>query len=486
MRSHISWLRSLGALLLYVVADAALPNPIRVGFPPVNYPPWQDCGNGICRDDQMFMPILHKELSHRLNVKFSYRTFTRNFTATTFIQRIMEDLDDDYYDIAWGWLVPGADPYNFPGLKTRMAMTPPFFSGDNVALITKKTADVKLFRFLEPFHWDLWLAVIVCLFIVSGAMVLIQVVDPRDGTTGKPSWRFAVTTVYHSWAAVLGGEDYEWMTASARVLRIALLFLVLITGATYTANLAAFFTKPSFKFVGPKTVAQLKDSTICLTYSTNLRAYAPFVKKAIAPPDTLGNDLNGRIDWCRDEIRNGNADALVEPISTAQGVLLKNCQTMARAKDIAIVPQQFVYFLRGDKPELLAALTAAIADFMISPAYPNLLQTAFSMGRSCEQEEIDEDAPEINFKQMRGFFVIFMVILVVAVLVAFLKALSDRFLGEPDNDDCEAMTDAEMIVNLNEKVDQLLSRFPAGTPAGEAWAPKSEKTELTKVVPHMD
>lgn len=34
--------------------------------------------------------------------------------------------------------------------------------------------------------------------------------------------------------------------------------------STYTANLAAFFTKPNFTIYGPKTFAQLKESTICV------------------------------------------------------------------------------------------------------------------------------------------------------------------------------------------------------------------------------
>ena len=37
-------------------------------------------------------------------------------------------------------------------------------------------------------------------------------------------------------AAVLGGEDYEWITSSERILRLGLLFGVLIVQATYTVR----------------------------------------------------------------------------------------------------------------------------------------------------------------------------------------------------------------------------------------------------------
>ena len=52
---------------------------------------------------------------------------------------------------------------------------------------------------------------------------------------------------YHVMAACFGGEDYEWISGPMRLLRLSLLGMVLVSGSTYTANLAAFFNKPNIK-----------------------------------------------------------------------------------------------------------------------------------------------------------------------------------------------------------------------------------------------
>ena len=49
--------------------------------------------------------------------------------------------------------------------------------------------------------------------------------------------------LYQPWAALLGGEEYEFTTGPGRIFRLGLLFLILITGAKYTANLAAFLVQ---------------------------------------------------------------------------------------------------------------------------------------------------------------------------------------------------------------------------------------------------
>ena len=43
-----------------------------------------------------------------------------------------------------------------------------------------------------------------------------------------------VKSVYHMLGALLGGEDYEWLTWPLRIMRVGLLLVVLIVQATYT------------------------------------------------------------------------------------------------------------------------------------------------------------------------------------------------------------------------------------------------------------
>ena len=80
------------------------------------------------------------------------------------------------------------------------------------------------------------------LVTISG--IFISVLDTLGTVRAseKPAAADVVSTIfkaqYHSWATLLGGEDHKWMLVSGRIFRITLLFVVLIIGATYTANLA--------------------------------------------------------------------------------------------------------------------------------------------------------------------------------------------------------------------------------------------------------
>ena len=48
----------------------------------------------------------------------------------------------------------------------------------------------------------------------------------------------AAEAVYYVFAACFGGDSYEYSSAPLKILQIALLIFIFVTGATYTANLA--------------------------------------------------------------------------------------------------------------------------------------------------------------------------------------------------------------------------------------------------------
>ena len=72
------------------------------------------------------------------------------------------------------------------------------------------------------------------------------------------------TMLYHSAVLLLAGDDLEWRGAPARTFRIGFLFLALVTTATYTANLAAFLTRPNLQIHGPRNMEELRSAVACV------------------------------------------------------------------------------------------------------------------------------------------------------------------------------------------------------------------------------
>jgi hypothetical protein len=97
------------------------------------------------------------------------------------------------------------------------------------------------------------------IFVGAVVMCLLQHVHSADsspaGSVAKlPGY------MYHTFAALLGGDEYDLYHSPifGRIYRLGLLFLVLITSATYTANLAAYLTKKPYRIEGPRSLEDLK------------------------------------------------------------------------------------------------------------------------------------------------------------------------------------------------------------------------------------
>lgn len=74
----------------------------------------------------------------------------------------------------------------------------------------------------------------------------------------------AAEAFYYVFAACFGGDSYEYSSAPLKILQIALLIFIFVTGATYTANLVSFLNQVR------RDRAHLYDQ-----YSYNLYATAP-------------------------------------------------------------------------------------------------------------------------------------------------------------------------------------------------------------------
>ena len=191
------------------------------------------------------------------------------------------------------------------------------------------------FALFEPFTPTVWFALGVCLVVYTVLLVLLADMDARgdgagrayvDGDGPKPKVGGArglrvaaqrgvtssVRTGYHVIAACFGGDDYEWADGSRRLLRLSLLGLVLVTGTTYTANLAAFFNKASVSVHGPQSEEQLLDAVACVPYAERAQALTPYVASSIYMGDGVRDPTDPTWDtrsaaYCLNALRSGAA-----------------------------------------------------------------------------------------------------------------------------------------------------------------------------------
>ena len=171
-------------------------------------------------------------------------------------------------------------------------ITSPLLSTYTTGIVKKWTDNQRFFAMFDPFTRELWGMLAFAMFMCAGTVVLIEALQlqDKDGSTDHEGpcstldlrvWmRRAIRygdACYQMWALLLGGEAESIpITASARLLRLSINLIILVLVATvrnsdltlhvqhtsirtcnalrppvltwqYTANLAAFFNKPTVK-----------------------------------------------------------------------------------------------------------------------------------------------------------------------------------------------------------------------------------------------
>ena len=233
------------------------------------------------------------------------------------------------------------------------------------------------------------------------------------------------------------------MALRTKLLRLALLFLVLILASTYTANLAAFFNKPSFTIGGPKNYDELRVATACQPFLLGQQAvYEQFVGSIIGPPDDLPFDpIATRLDWCVERLRSGEVDIVLydRPIllnylftdskssgssSSSEGRRLSaasraastgnpsgsgtsfigKCSSLSDASWVQILPDNWMFALRSEDAHFGAMLSASVSAAKFTPAMLRLQEQYFYAGTTCGDASVSDDARDLP--GMLGLFYI--------------------------------------------------------------------------------
>mmetsp|Transcript_26251 Transcript_26251/g.76721 ORF Transcript_26251/g.76721 Transcript_26251/m.76721 type:complete len:311 (+) Transcript_26251:72-1004(+) len=198
----------------------------------------------------------------------------------------------------------------------------------------------------------------------------------------------------------------------------------------YTANLAAFFNKPTTKIGGPKSYDELRQSIACVLLSNgSLNNYVPFVRQVIAPPkaedDFLRYSVLDRQKWCHQALADGRADIMLDIEASLANYLYannsRNCASMSEASFVQIMPGALAFVFRSADEATAMLLTHVINSITQTPAYTDLKNAYLYTGNSCGAVQDVSDTTPVTFKKMSGLFGISFIFAVLAVVLAAIQ-----------------------------------------------------------------
>lgn len=360
-----------------------------------------------------FIPVsvTSEAVAQHMNSADSTSTSRNNSIAAAFMVAPRQMLSTGAFDMIMD------DPRLIYGAAgdSGVALSIPVVALSQSVLVYKEKVERDMWSMFGPFGGDLWLALSAATVAIAVTMVFLHALaTEKDLLRPCISPSVWLKSLYHAWAALLGGEDHESTTWSSRILRMGMLFLILIIGATYTANLAAFFTAPSVIVHGPMDLDSLGKAKVCyineewLSFTT-IPAFVASVVFPAAPPTALdvGADLRYRMDGCMAMLKSGEADAIVD-----QDILLAlvvndmyGCEEWTIVPDLNFAPQYQSLVFRDDAQgsALARNYSVAFADFVTRKEYLAMVSNELGVGQTCDSDaSLVEDTTAIRFKDMTG------------------------------------------------------------------------------------
>ena len=153
-------------------------------------------------------------------------------------------------------------------------------------MMMEKQESPDFFLFLKPFKWQIWIALCFLWFFYATVLTMISIVDRkmRVSTRPKENFTFGESLQYFSMASVQLGTDKQPVSMGGKVLQQSWSMLCLIFVATYTANMAAIFSKISY-------TKPLKSIDEILKTNHSVYSHASYVHGFKSVNNRIINDL---------------------------------------------------------------------------------------------------------------------------------------------------------------------------------------------------
>ena len=349
---------------------------------------------------------------------------------------IAQELDVDTVDVYVGpwWKNPlrrgEADIiFSLGPMTDGFYYTSPIHSMTFHGLLKSTSRSAEYWSLFDPFHWRLWVAI--CVTVILGTVVagliayLERAWDPREDPL-----EFGAM-LYHSVTLLLGGDDLSGAMATssgaARLHRLGLLFLALITTSSFTANLAAFLTNPRRVVSGPGTLDELSAATACVSYDWWGFYVTNFAGGVVWPPNGAYelDDYAGRTQFCVDAVKDDASEVDVFLTTDAQFVLLENCDSLVKAPGIEFEPTP-VYGITHSY-DIMRNVSQAVYRLRSDRPYYDVVNAHYRTYDMCPGAMDTEDSSEqISVRSMESVFLIFFANAAVAIGLALFDARRRR------------------------------------------------------------
>jgi hypothetical protein len=369
--------------------------------------------------------------------------------------------------------------YSLPPLSNELVYSSPLHISVYSGLANRSSAEPSRWALFDPFTLDMWIAIIVTVFTAAACLVIIDMIRPvnfageRNRAFTKGRLREFCTASYHSWAAMLDGDDYvsrhltqhlpltcvsgrvsptsafhpfphtprswcqEWISMPTRILRLALLLVVVIFLATYTANLASFFTRQSVRVSGPSSLQEFVESPAalkpaCFLTKEEAQKFVGYGVRmdgsTIYPNVADDDDADTLIEWCHAALRDGRAGIIVgvsELLAHYIFATPERCQTLVFQEWMRLAPARYSLAFRAEDKEFVGLLSTAIDSLSKTWTYVQKQQEWLYLGRTCTAAAAvtDDDTQPVGFYAMSGLFIIAGSVAGLAVLMAAITRL---------------------------------------------------------------
>ena len=378
---------------------------------------------------------------------------TQNYSA-----RVVDAFKNDEIDAITGSNFPGNHWHDNPGIQvTESLLDLRYKAAIKKRLNRNQSSGESYASIWRPFSYELWVAIAGTIFYIALVLWLLERLNPHrppaaaedaqadkgpvdddvEGDRGVPVGRGRWwqrcnlgkdrAYVYHAATLVLNNDETEYSpgTPASLFFRLVITFMGVILSATYTANLAAFFTYEEIIIEGPTTLSELEMSHACIFTGSNWEAWEDSIVKTAHRFNT-GNKttrLNEMMDICEDLLDDGNVSVILADWATMKQLELDNCES--RVVLNMPLPSASAGIVMTTKWEALAKnISKAIIEERMSIDYIESINSDFRADKSCLEKTSNEGKPpSIQLDRMRGLFLIVAIAGALALAVAYLERI---------------------------------------------------------------